>query len=168
MKLNYQPNKWQKMVQKLASTKMVAWFLSRVLHYLDNAILKLTNSQKSLTSILSGVPVIVLTTIGAKSGKSRSIPLLGLMKDEQVILIASNWGQSHHPSWYYNLKANPEVHLSIGKSTGEYIARDATDDEYLVYWDEAVNLYAGFAEYKKRAITREIPMVVLSLPNHLD
>ncbi|MBT7326209.1 MAG: nitroreductase family deazaflavin-dependent oxidoreductase [Anaerolineae bacterium] len=111
---------------------------------------------------MSGIPVIVLTTTGAKSGVPRTVPLLGLVKGDDVFLIASNWGQAHHPSWYYNLKANPEAQLSIGKETGQYIARDATDPEREEYWVEAVNMYAGYAEYKKRISTRKIPMFILS------
>jgi deazaflavin-dependent oxidoreductase (nitroreductase family) len=159
---DHQPRMWQKGIQKFASSKTGAWTFSRILHYLDDAILKLTDNQKSLTSILSGVPVIVLTSIGAKSGEPRSVPLLGLEKDKNIILIASNWGQAHHPGWYYNLKANPEAQLSIGWRVGFYIARDATDVERDEYWEEAINMYAGYAEYKKRAVTRKIPMFVLS------
>ncbi|MBT7070579.1 MAG: nitroreductase family deazaflavin-dependent oxidoreductase [Anaerolineae bacterium] len=124
--------------------------------------MRLTKNRSSLTSILSGIPVIVLTTTGAKSGVPRTVPLLGLVKGDDVFLIASNWGQAHHPSWYYNLKANPEAQLSIGKETGQYIARDATDPEREEYWVEAVNMYAGYAEYKKRISTRKIPMFILS------
>ena len=160
--MDYQPRRWQKLIQKFASSKVGAWVFSRVLHYFDNVILKLTNNQKSLTSILSGVPVVVLTTIGAKSGKPRSVPLLALIKGERVVLIASNWGQAHHPGWYYNLKANPEVELSLDGQTGIYIAQDATDVERQEYWEEAVYMYAGYAEYKKRAVTRKIPMFILS------
>ena len=134
----------------------------KYLHPLDKAILKASNNRSSLTSLLSGIPVIVLTSIGAKSGKFRTVPLLGVIKGEDVFLIASNWGQARHPSWYYNLRANPEAQLSIGKETGQYIAQDATDAEREAYWDEAVRMYAGYAEYKKRIVTREIPMFVLS------
>ncbi len=129
-------------------------------------ILRFTNNRSSLTSFLSGIPVIVLTTIGAKSGSPRTVPLLGVIKGENVFLIASNWGQAHHPSWYYNLKANPEAQLSFGGKTGQYTAREATDAESEAYWEEAVDMYPGYAEYKKRIKTREIPMFVLSPENN--
>ena len=162
MKKKKERNWVQKTLLKFTSSKLGARIASRVLHPIDKAILKFTKNRSSLTSILSGIPVIVLTTTGAKSGKLRTAPLLGVIKGEDVVLMASNWGQARHPSWYYNLKANPEAQLSIHGKTGKYIARDATDVEREIYWAEAVNMYAGYAEYKKRISTREIPMFILS------
>ena len=162
MKKKKERNWVQKTLLKFTSSKLGARIASRVLHPIDKAILKFTKNRSSLTSILSGIPVIVLTTIGAKSRLPRTVPLLGVIKGEDVVLMASNWGQARHPSWYYNLKANPEAQLSIHGKTGKYIARDATDVERETYWAEAVNMYAGYAEYKKRISTREIPMFILS------
>lgn len=150
------------MLLKFTSSKIGAQIASRILPPLDKGILKFTKNRYSLTSILSGIPVIVLTTIGTRSGEPRTVPLLGVIKDEKVFLIASNWGQARHPSWYYNLKANPEAQLSMGNKTGNYIARDATNSEREEYWAEAVKMYAGYAEYKKRVATRKIPMFILS------
>ena len=162
MKKKKERNWVQKTLLKFTSSKLGARIASRVLHPIDKAILKFTKNRSSLTSILSGIPVIVLTTIGAKSGIPRTVPLLGVVKNNDVFLIASNWGQAHNPSWYYNLKANPEAQLSFSGEAGKYIARDATDVERETYWAEAVNMYAGYAEYKKRISTREIPMFILS------
>ena len=162
MKKKKERNWVQKTLLKFTSSKLGARIASRVLHPVDKAILKLSKNRSSLTSILSGIPVVVLTTIGAKSGIPRTVPLLGVIKGEDVVLMASNWGQARHPSWYYNLKANPEAQLFIHEKTGKYIARDATDVERETYWAEAVKMYAGYAEYKKRISTREIPMFILS------
>ena len=162
MKKKEERNWVQKTLLKFTSSKLGARIASRVLHPIDKAILKLSKNRSSLTSILSGIPVVVLTTIGAKSGIPRTVPLLGVIKGEDVVLMASNWGQARHPSWYYNLKTNPEAQLSIHGKTGKYIARDATGSECETYWAEAVNMYAGYAEYKKRISTREIPMFILS------
>ena len=140
---------------------MGARISSRILHPLDKVILKFTNNRISLTSLLSGTPVIVLTTIGARSGEPRTVPLLGVVKGDDVFLIASNWGQAHHPGWYYNLKKNPEAQLSFGKEKGQYIARDANESEHEEYWDEAVKMYAGYDLYKKRITTRNIPVFIL-------
>lgn len=158
----YHRNWLQKTLLKFTSSMIGARISSRILHPLDKAILKLTKNRTSLTSILSGIPVIVLTTIGARSGEPRSVPLLGVVNGEDVFLIASNWGQAHHPGWYYNLKKNPEAQLSIGNEKGQYIARDANESEREEYWDEAVKMYAGYALYKKRITTRNIPVFILS------
>ena len=152
----------QNILLKFTSSKFGAKIASRILPPIDKAILKRTNNRTSLTSLLSGIPVIVLTTTGAKSGQPRTVPLLGVVKNEDVFLIASNWGQAKHPSWYYNLRANPQAHLAFNGIKGMYIARDATDGERESYWGEAVDMYAGYAEYKKRIKTREIPMFILS------
>ncbi|MCP4141474.1 MAG: nitroreductase family deazaflavin-dependent oxidoreductase [Chloroflexi bacterium] len=157
-----QRNWIQRILLNFTSSKFGAKIASRVLPPIDKIILKRTNNRRSLTSFLSGIPVIVLTTTGAKSGKLRTVPLLGVIKGEDVFLIASNWGQARHPSWYYNLKANPEANLAFGGQEGQYIARNATDTEREAYWAEAVNMYSGYAEYKKRVSTREIPMFILS------
>ena len=152
----------QQILLKFTSSKLGAKIASRVLPPIDKAILKRTQNRTSLTSLLSGIPVIVLTTTGAKSGLPRTVPLLGVVKGEEVFLIASNWGQAKHPSWYYNLKANPKAHLSFSGKEGMYLARAASDAERETYWTEAVDMYAGYAEYKKRIKTRKIPMFILS------
>jgi deazaflavin-dependent oxidoreductase (nitroreductase family) len=79
------------------------------LHHLDRPVLRLSRGRYSLTRLLAGLPVVTVTTIGAKSGQPRSLPLVALPDGEHVILIASNYGQKHHPAWYYNLRAHPEV-----------------------------------------------------------
>ena len=159
---SFQRNWVQKALLKFTSSIIGAKIASSILHPIDKGVLTLTKNRFSLTSILSGIPVVVLTTIGARSGEPRTVPLLGVIKDEKIFLIASNWGQAHHPGWYYNLKANPEAEISIGKNTGPYIARDATDAEREEYWAEAVKMYMGYAEYKKRVSTRKIPMFILT------
>ncbi|MBT3316070.1 MAG: nitroreductase family deazaflavin-dependent oxidoreductase [Anaerolineae bacterium] len=93
-----QRNWIQRTFLKFTSSKIGAEIASRILHIIDKAILKLSKNKNSLTSILSGIPVIVLRTIGTKSGKPRTVPLLGVIKGEDVFLIASNWGQARHPS----------------------------------------------------------------------
>lgn len=152
----------QRNLLSFTSSLFGAKIASRVLHRFDKTILKLTKNRNSLTSILSGIPVIVLTTTGAKSGLSRTVPLLGVVKGKDIFLIASNWGKAKHPAWYYNLKANPQAHISYKGNEGNYIARDATEEEREFYWKDAVDMYAGYAKYKKRITTREIPMFILS------
>jgi len=155
------PYWWQTMTQRIASSKAGAWFFSRILHRLDKPILRLSNGQRSLTSILSGLPVVVLTTIGAKSGRRQSVPLLALIDEEKVIVIASNWGGAHHPAWYHNLRANPEASVSIGGQVGRYLAKETTDSEREQYWQQASAMYAGNEAYKRRAAGRKIPLFIL-------
>ncbi len=136
--------------------------MSRTLHRVDPLIIRLSKGRRSLTSILSGRPVVVLTTIGAKTGLQRSVPLIGIEDGDKVALIASNYGRSRHPAWYYNLRANPEATLSIRGKTGTYIAREADEEQRQMYWSRALALFAGYTAYEKRAGGREIPIMVLT------
>src|SRR5512147_2125192 len=110
--LTHRPICVQRSLHPLLRTRPSGWFLARILPHLDRPVLRLTRGQRSPTSLLAGLPVVIVTTIGAKSGEPRSLPLVAIPEGENVILIASNFGQKHHPAWYYNLRAHPEVQLT--------------------------------------------------------
>ena len=73
---------------------------------------------------MAGLPIVAVTTIGAKSGQPRSFPPVAIPDGGNVILIASNFGQHNHPAWYYNLRAHPEVQLTYEGKTVTYLARE--------------------------------------------
>lgn len=156
------PKQWHKAVQSITATRPVAWLLARVLHHIDTAIIKLTSGRYSATEFMTGLPVIMLKTTGAKTGKSHLVPLLALRDGNILVLIASNFGQSHHPAWYYNLCANPKVSVSIGGSSKWYIADEVDGPEREEYWNRAVNHYQGYDAYKDRTRGRKIPIIVLT------
>ncbi len=155
------PSWWQRLNQWIASTPLAARAFSYTFHHLDRPILRISQGRTSATSLLTGLPVVTLTTLGAKSGASRSVPLIGIPDKEKVVLIASNWGQRHHPSWYFNLRAHAEAELSQSGRTRKYVAHEATGPEYEAYWNHAVALYGGYAAYKERTGGRKIPIMVL-------
>jgi deazaflavin-dependent oxidoreductase (nitroreductase family) len=152
-------------IQKIASSRPGAWFFSRTLHHFDRVFLKLSGGRTTLTSILAGVPVVIVTTIGAKSKLPRTLPLL-CIRDEQTsatfAIVASNWGQHQYPAWYLNLKANPRATCSIRGQTGEYVSHEATGEEYEKFWQCARDTYLGFPLYKQRAAERRIPIIVMT------
>lgn len=153
------------MIQKIASSRPGAWLFSFTLHHLDRVLLFFTANRTTLSSVLTGLPVVIVTTKGAKSGMLRKIPLLRISDERNpagFALIASNWGKPHYPAWYYNLKSNPHADCLIRGKHGEYIAHEATGEEYDRLWRQAVNTYIGFPLYKKRAGTRRIPIIVMS------
>lgn len=123
--------------------------------------MQLTGGQKSLTSLITGLPVAMVSAIGAKSGQPRRVPLLPLHDGRNLVVIASNFGRSRHPAWYHNLKANPDVEVAVEGQTRQYTAREAIGEERERYWRRAVESYAGYAAYKERAGDREIPVMVL-------
>jgi deazaflavin-dependent oxidoreductase (nitroreductase family) len=104
----------------------------------------------------------LLTTKGARSGKPREAALLYLVEGDDIILMASHGGKPQHPGWYYNLKTNPEVDVLCHGCSGTYLAREAMDSEHDRLWEMALELYSGFAPYKKRAGARQIPLIVLT------
>jgi deazaflavin-dependent oxidoreductase (nitroreductase family) len=125
----------------------------------DRVLLPLSRGRFSISV---GQQVGMLETVGAKSGEPRSIPLLFIRDGDRVVLIASMGGAPRHPAWLHNIRANPRVRfLGPRGTTGDYLAREAEGDERDRLWDEAVDYYAGYATYKVRAGTREIPIVVL-------
>lgn len=117
-----------------------------------------------MTSLATGLPLAVLTTTGAKSGLQRTTPLL-CIRDNQapgtIALVASNWGQGHLPSWYYNLRSNPTATCSVNGIETMFEAHEAVEQEYERFWQSAERTYLGFPRYKQRAQGRNIPIMVL-------
>jgi deazaflavin-dependent oxidoreductase (nitroreductase family) len=111
--------------------------------------------------MLTGLPVVVLYTTGARSGVTRTTPVAGIPDDEKIILIPSNFGSTAYPDWYYNLRAHPEVKLSLNSQIQEYVARIANQEERQNYWQLALYYYPGYQSYGKRNAGREIPIFVL-------
>jgi F420H(2)-dependent quinone reductase len=110
---------------------------------------------------LNGMPVILLTTVGAKTGKLRKTPLMRVEHDGEYAIVASLGGAQKHPVWYYNVVTNPRVELQDGPVTGDYDAREVFGDEKATWWERAVEAYPDYAEYQKRT-DRQIPVFVLT------
>ena len=110
---------------------------------------------------LMGRPVILLTTIGAKSGKIRKTPLMRVEHNGEYAVVASLGGAPKHPVWYHNVKKNPRVELQDGSTTGDYEAREVFDDEKATWWERAVEAWPDYADYQKKT-DRQIPVFVLT------
>ena len=109
---------------------------------------------------LRGMPVVILTSKGAKSGKIRKTGLMRVEHDGSYAAVASRGGAPTHPQWYYNLSENPRVELQDGTSRQDMTAREVTGDERAKWWERAVEAYPPYAEYQQRT-TRRIPVFVL-------
>jgi deazaflavin-dependent oxidoreductase (nitroreductase family) len=156
------PSTLQRMLQRLPASPLGAWVFARTLHPLDRMLLRLSRGRVSIPGVLTGLPVVMLTTTGAKSGKPRTVPLVGMSDGDKVVVIASNYGQTHHPGWYYNLRAHPQATLELPGRSGRYVAREATPAEWQIYWRRAADLYIGFPAYQQRTHGRPIPIIVLT------
>ncbi len=109
---------------------------------------------------LQGRPVIVLTSVGAKTGKIRKTPLMRVEHEGTYAVVASLGGAPQHPVWYHNLKADPHVELQDRATRRDYTAREVVGDEKAVWWDRAVATWPDYAKYQTKT-ERQIPVFVL-------
>ena len=114
---------------------------------------------------LRGRPVIVLTSVGARTGKLRKTALMRVEHDGIYAVVASLGGAATHPVWYFNLKANSHVELQDGPVTRDYEAREVTGDEKSLWWTRAVEAWPDYAAYQTRT-KRQIPVFVLEPLDH--
>jgi deazaflavin-dependent oxidoreductase (nitroreductase family) len=109
---------------------------------------------------LRGRPIIVLTSVGARTGKLRKTALMRVEHDGDYAVVASQGGAAKHPVWYHNLKANPHVELQDGQTRKDYLARELTGDEKATWWERAVETWPDYAKYQIKT-SRQIPVFVL-------
>lgn len=158
--MNRKPNLFQKQIHRFLMLKPVSALLSVVLFRADTLLLSLTGGKHTFTHLV-GLPIIQLTTKGAKTGQLRTTPLVSLPDGEKIALVASYFGGKRNPGWYHNLKANPECEVRFNGKIQTYIARETFDEEREKYFQQAVSYYAGYGKYRERASHRHIPVMVL-------
>jgi len=156
------PNAFQKFIHRFLMLGPVSALLANILHHIDAVVLRLTKDRHTATEII-GLPIIQLTTVGARTGQLRTMPLVGLIDGDKIALIGSNFGRKNNPGWYYNLRAHPQCTVHFNGRAGKYMARPAESGEREKYWQTAVSYYKGYDSYKTRAYQRVIPVMVLEL-----
>ncbi len=109
---------------------------------------------------LKGKPVVVVTSIGARTGGLRKTPLMRVEYEGQYAAIASRGGAPRNPQWYHNLIANPVVELQDGPFKGMFRAREVSGEEREIWWQRAVEVWPDYDEYQTRT-SRQIPVLVL-------
>lgn len=154
-------NPIQKALRRLAATGPGSWLFARVLHHIDRPVHRITGGRHTFASLLSGLPVVMLTTTGARSGRPRTVPVLGIPSEGSVAIIASNYGQEHHPAWFHNLRANPDAEVVIEGRRRLVRAIEASDERRGQIWQDALRVYPGFGQYERRASHRRISVFVL-------
>ena len=108
---------------------------------------------------LRGMPVVVVTSRGARSGKLRKTPLMRVEHEGSYALVASKGGAPEHPVWYYNLLADPHIELRDGASVWDMVVREVQGAEKATWWERAVAAYPDYASYQEKT-DREIPVFV--------
>lgn len=109
---------------------------------------------------LVGAPVVLLMTIGRRSGQLRTTPLIYLRDNDHLVLVASNGGTLSDPGWWHNLQENPNALIQLGRSIISVQARRADATERARLWPLVTQMYSGYAEYQQRT-PREIPLVIV-------
>jgi len=137
----YEPSSWD-------------WVRDQVAEY------EASGGERANTLMDTGLPIIVLTTRGNKSGKVRKMALMRVEHDGEYALVASQGGMPTNPAWYYNLIADPTaLVIQDGPQPHDYVAHEVTGDEKAPWWERAVAAYPPYAEYQA-ATTRVIPLLV--------
>jgi len=154
------PNAFQKLIHRFLMLRPVSAFLAVNLYRLDTLVLKVSKGKHTIAEIV-GLPMTQITTTGAKTGETRTMPLVSLFDGEKIALIGSNFGRQHNPGWYYNLKKYPQCTALVDGRTQNYLARETQNEEREKYWNMAVSVYKGYELYRIRAAHRQIPVMIL-------
>jgi len=107
----------------------------------------------------TGLPVVVVTSLGARSGKVRKNPVMRVEHDGEYALVASKGGAPSHPTWYHNLVGDPHIELQDGPEPADFTVRVAEGDERAAWWDRAVAVWPDYADYQAKT-DREIPVFI--------
>ncbi len=148
---------------KLAATKPISTPLSLFLHDVDRAVLKMTRGRTTATALLTGLPVLWLTTTGARSGEPRTFPLFGIPYGSGMGLIGARFGSAPTPSWVFNLRAHPEATVRWRETEVRVRARSVDDLEAAAIWEKASLISPGFPVYRERVTHRKIEVFLLEM-----
>jgi deazaflavin-dependent oxidoreductase (nitroreductase family) len=151
----------QRWVVTLASTRPVSALSRRLLPSIDRFLLRVTRGRSTMTSMTSGLPVLWLTTVGARSGEERTVPLLGFPVDGDLAVLGTHFGSRGTPGWVHNLEADPMAEVSYRGKSAQVRARPANPSETEIVWDLAAEAYPGYEHYAGRAAHRVIRVFVL-------
>lgn len=156
------PNIVQRSIQVMASSKPGAWVLQRTMYRLDKPLMRLTKGRVG-ANVLSGLPMGLFTTTGAKSGEPRTMPLAFVPFGDAVAVFGTNYGQKRTPGWVHNLLAHPQAVIEYRGARADVVARLAEGDEEAAAWQAAGAIYRGFPKYRER-ITGRTPRVFILEP----
>ena len=156
-------NAFRKLARNLSATAPVSWLLSHTLHRVDKLVFRFSDGKRTFSSFVTGLPVIMLSTTGAKSGKVRTVPVLGLPEGDRFVVFASGYGENaKRPAWYYNLRAEPEARVSVEGIAHLVRAYEVESEERDRLWRKGLEVYPGFAGYQQRTGEQHIPVIVLT------
>lgn len=152
--MSRQPKPYTKLQVALANP------IIRAMSVINTWIYRTSGGRIGGRFLRSGAPILLLTTVGRKSGKPRVAPLLYLRDGDTLVVVASKGGMDHHPLWYLNLRDHPDVEVEIGSEVLKMRARTADGAEKKRLWPKLCEMYPDYADYQART-QRDIPVVIL-------
>jgi deazaflavin-dependent oxidoreductase (nitroreductase family) len=150
--------RWELPLQAFAQTKLGGKLFVTVFPAIDKKLIPLTRGK---VGVAYGQTSLLLHARGARTGEERTVPLLATKQGEQIVVVASKAGAEKHPAWFHNVKANPDVEVTIDGVRRPMRARVTYGEERERLWDMACDNYTGYMTYQQRAGGRVIPVVVL-------
>jgi deazaflavin-dependent oxidoreductase (nitroreductase family) len=149
----------ERALQRFAQTPLGGKLFISVFPAIDRRLLPLTRGRLS-TGL--GQPIVLLHVRGARSGIARTVPLLATKVGETIYVVASKAGAVQHPAWFHNVRANPDVDITVSGARAPYRARILSGEERDRAWEVVCDNYSGYATYQQRAGARVIPVVALN------
>ena len=160
MRVYRQSRLLHRLMRRLAATRPMAKVYGVIQQPLDEWVFGRSRGRTTASSWLAGVEIVMLTTTGARTGHTRTVPLLALRDDGDLIAIASNFGRPRHPAWYHNLCANPRASVLLGGETHQVVAHELAGSERKRSFRVGEDVFPGFTHYA-RWTNRRIPVLRL-------
>lgn len=155
------PNTAQRALQRFASTRGGAWLFSKSIAPIDRAVHRISRGRFTLPEVLAGLPVIMVTTTGRRSGEPRTSPLVGVPVGGHLAIVGTNFGQRSTPGWVHNLETDAAARVGYRDREVPAVARPASDDERVEIFRTAAGIYPGYDKYQERITGRTIRIFVL-------
>ncbi|MGE0297610.1 nitroreductase family deazaflavin-dependent oxidoreductase [Pseudonocardia sp.] len=152
---------FRRLVRRTAATRVMACVYGRIQHPADRCVDRMTGGRATLTGALAGVPLVMLTTTGARSGRPRVVPVLAVPDDAGIVVVASHFGRPRHPAWYHNLRADPRAVATTDGVRRAVVARELAGAEREQAFRRATEIHPGFERYRRWAAPRTIPVLRL-------
>ena len=151
----------QRGFQAFGSTRVGAWTFSKIITAMDRVVFRVSKGRYTVPQILAGLPIIMVTTTGRRSGQARTMPLVGVPIGDDLAIVGTNFGQTNTPAWVFNLEADPSATVTFHDRAVAAVARPATDDERTAVFRDAAVIYPGYDKYQERITGRTIRIFVL-------
>ncbi len=144
------PNPVQRSMQRAASTRAGGWIFQRTLYRVDRPLYRWSGGRVTLPGMATGLPVIMLTTTGAKTGLERTMPVAAIPFGDDLAVVGTNFAQPKPPGWALNLAKNPLAEVTWRATSIRVVATPVPESDMAQVWASASRVYAGFPKYRER------------------